>query len=154
MDGNAASARREPDEVSMKFSQYEMRFPIYLVTGAVVVYFNWLGLGLANLSGHRLLQIFALIGVFLFLHVLRYRPTFMSISRTTQQARRFVYLGQGYVEAVVFGVFAWGLNKVPCSPWIKLFVFLAAVPIVDFLMTKGAMKSTSEVLHYPDINRP
>lgn len=141
---------------AMRFKRYDLPFPVYLVTGAVLAYFKWLGLGLADFSGHPLFQFgIFLICLILILQFLRYRPTFAAKSQATKEkGSQFVYFGQGYLESIAIGTFSWMLNWTPCSPWIKLFVFLAAVSFIDFLFTKRSTTDASEVLQYPDIGRP
>ncbi len=141
---------------AMRFSRYELPFPVGLAAGGIFIYFNWLGLGLVEFSGHPWLQLgIFLVSVLLALLFLRYRPTFMAKSPTTEEERhRFIYFGQGYLESIAIVTFGWMLNRVPCSPWIKLFVFVAAVSSIDFLLTKRSTTDASDASQYPDIGKP
>jgi hypothetical protein len=141
---------------TVRFSRYELPFPAGLTTGGIFIYFNWLGLGLLKFSTHPWLQlgIFG-VSVLLALQFLRYRPTFLAKSPIAEEGRHgFTYFGQGYFESIAIVTFGWMLNRIPCSPWIKLFVFVAAVPVIDFLFTRHSITDASEVSRYPDIGRP
>ena len=86
---------------------------------------------------------------------MRYYPTFAIGRPLDVRTEEFFFTGQGYVEAISIAALGFVLSWIRCLPFIKYFLFLAALPAIHFLFTKRVNAQTpGQVLHYRDINRP
>lgn len=135
----------------LRIKKYTLLFPTIPVVWAILLYFNWVGLTMARLSGGPIPRILVLSGHVLLLFLTSYYPTF---ERESAQRAEFFFTGQGYFEAASVATLGWILNWISCIPVIKYVLFLMALPAIHFLFTKRMSAEAPEVLHYPDVSRP